>query len=98
MELVISGTKQSNQDPTPDRRGWKKGRPRKYTDQQEEKILSICHKLKDNSFSFFCEASAILNLWKDYYPLTSPPHLRYIGRILILKRRNNLSMTELIIN
>jgi hypothetical protein len=47
MEFVISWTKPSNQDPTPDKRGWKKGRPRKYTDHQEEKILSIYSKLKD---------------------------------------------------
>ena len=80
MEFVISWTKQSNQDPTPDQRGWKKDRPRKYTDQQEEKILSIYHKLKDDPSSFFCGASVILNLWQDYYPLTLPPHLRYIGR------------------
>jgi hypothetical protein len=52
MELVISWTKQSNQDPTPDQRGWKKGRPRKYTDNQEEKILSIYYNLKANPSSF----------------------------------------------
>lgn len=82
MEFVISWTKQPNQDPTPDQRGWKKGMPRKYTDQQEEKILSIYYHLKDDPSSFFCGASAILNLWKDYYPSTLPPHLRYIGRVL----------------
>lgn len=88
MEFVISWTKQSNQDPTLDQRGWKKGKPRKYTDRQEEKILSIYHKLKDDPSSFFCGASAILNLWKDYYPLTLAPHLRYIGRVL---KKHNLT-------
>ena len=47
MEFVISWTKPSNQDPTPDQRGWKKGRPRKYTDNQDEKILSIYYNLKE---------------------------------------------------
>ena len=88
MELVISWTKQPNQDPTPDKRGWKKGRPRKYTDQQEEKILSIYHKLKEDPSCFFCGATAILNIWKDYYPLTPIPHLRYIGRVL---KKHNLT-------
>ena len=32
MEFVISWTKQPNQDPAPDQRGWKKGKPRKYTE------------------------------------------------------------------
>lgn len=82
MEFVISWTKQSNQDPTPDQRGWKKDRPRKYTDNQEKKILSVYHNLKDDPSSFFCGASAIANLWKRYSPLTLPPHLRYIGRVL----------------
>jgi len=82
MEFVISWTKQPNQDPHYDRRGWKKGIPRKYTDHQEQKILSIYYNLKDDPSSFFCGASAILNLWKDYYPSTLPPHLRYIGRVL----------------
>ncbi len=48
MVFVISCTKQPNQDPTYDKRGWKKGRPRKYTNHQEEKILSIYFNLKDN--------------------------------------------------
>jgi len=88
MEFVISWTKKVNQDPTCDRRGWEKGRPRKYTDHQEEKILSIYYNLKDNPSSFFCGATAIQNIWKDYYPLTLPPHLRYIGRVL---KKHNLT-------
>ena len=88
MELVISWTKQPNQDPTPDKRGWKKGRPQKYTDNQEEKILSIYYKLKEDPSCFFCGATAILNIWKDYYPLTPIPHLRYIGRVL---KKHNLT-------
>ncbi len=47
MEFVISWTEQLNQDPTYDKRSWKKGRPRKYTNHQEEKILSIYYNLKD---------------------------------------------------
>jgi len=41
MVFVISWSKQPNQEPTYDKRGWKKGRPRKYTNHQEEKILYI---------------------------------------------------------
>jgi hypothetical protein len=61
MDFVISWTKQPNQDPHYDRRGWKKDKPRKYTDYQEQKILSIYYNLKDDPSSFFCGASAILN-------------------------------------
>ena len=62
MKFVISWTRQSNQDPTPDQRGWKKDRPRKYTANQEEKILSIYYNLKDDLSSFFYGPSAIFNL------------------------------------
>ena len=48
MAFVISWTKQPNHDPTYDKRGWKKGRHRKYTNHREEKILSIYYNLKDN--------------------------------------------------
>lgn len=88
MEFVISWTKKPNQDPTPDKRGWKKGKPRKYTDNQEEKVLSIYFSLKDDPSSFFCGATAIQNTWKDYYPQTPIPHLRYIGRVL---KKHNLT-------
>jgi len=67
---------------------WKKGKPRKYTDNQEEKVLSLYFRLKDDPSSFFCGATAIQNTWKDYYPQNPIPHLRYIGRIL---KKHNLT-------
>lgn len=84
MDFVIKWTKTKNKDQAfeQDGRGWPKNKPRKYLDEQEEKIINVYRSLINNPQFFFCGATAIANTWKSFYPSVAVPHVRFIGRVL----------------
>lgn len=82
MDFVIKWTKNKDQTFGEDRRGWPKNKPRKYLNNQEEKIISVYRSLINNPQSFFCGATAITHTWKSFYPSVAVPHVRFIGRVL----------------
>lgn len=65
-----------------DNRGWKKGKPRKYVNGEEKKVLAIYNDLKKNERAFFCGASAIELEWRKRYKGAIVPSYRFIGRTL----------------
>ena len=76
----MSWTKSPKQDFSKDNRGWKKGKPRKYTKTEEERIKNIHKLLKRDSKRFYSGVSAILQEYIKRYPKSKPPTLRFIGR------------------
>lgn len=78
----MAWTKSENQDFTKDERGWQKGKPRKYTETDEYRVLEIREELERDKKIFFAGASAILQVYKERYPDIKSPSLRFIGRVL----------------
>ncbi len=79
--FVIRWTQSPAQDFTEDKRGWPKGRRRKWTGTTEKRIADIHQKLLSNPNEFFYGATAVQHLWRQDYSDTPPP-LRTIGQIL----------------
>lgn len=80
--FVIAWTKSPTQDFNKDRRGWKKGKTRKHTKIDEQRIKKIHKELAENSESYFVGASAIIQEWLIRHPNIKPPHPKFIGRTL----------------
>lgn len=77
----MNWTKLSNQDFSKDNRGWPKGKRRKWTKEEEEKIKLIHQDLEQDPYQFYTGATAIETKWRKRYPEPSPP-LRTIGKIM----------------
>jgi hypothetical protein len=75
-------TKSRDQDLTVDHRGWKKGRRRSYSTDDEKRILRIHHELDTDPDEHFSGASAILQRYQKRYPKARTVSLRFIGRTL----------------
>jgi len=69
-------------------RGWPKGKTRKYTKADEQRIKKVHQELVKNPKVYFAGASAILQRWQELYPSIKPPQPRFIGRTL---KKYNLS-------
>lgn len=80
--FVIAWTKSLHQDFSKDNRGWPKGKRRRWTKQDEERIKAIHNALKENYLEFYAGATAIEQEWRNRYPNTPPLPLRTIGQIL----------------
>jgi hypothetical protein len=70
------------QDVTIDRRGWPKGRRRRWSKQTERRIASLHKELKHGPGAFYWGPTAIAQKWLKRYPEEPPPPLRTIGQIL----------------
>jgi len=80
--FVIKWTKSPTQDFTKDNRGWLKGKRRKWTNQDEQRIKDIYQSLENNPKEFYTGATAIEQEWRRRYPEIPPLPLRTIGQIL----------------
>jgi len=80
--FVIKWTESPTQDFTKDDRGWPKGKRRKWTAKDEERIKSIYNDLHQNPLEFYTGASAIEQGWRKRYPNIPSLPLRTIGQIL----------------
>jgi len=78
----MNWTKSPTQNLRKDQRGWLKGKRRKWTKKDEERIQIIHQQLKNDPYQFYIGATAIAQEWrKKYSDIPSPP-LRTIGRIM----------------
>ncbi len=75
-------TKSLKQDFQADKRGWTKGRHRKWTKTDERKIQEIHQELENNKLTFYSGATAVDQRWREKYPNISPPPLITIGRMM----------------
>lgn len=80
--FVIKWTKKPDLDFNADRRGWPRGKRRKWSKDIEEKIVRIYHDLENDPREFYTGATVIADAWRKRYPRLSPPPLITIGRIL----------------
>ncbi len=70
----MSRTKSSTQDLKRDNRGWLKGKRRRWTKKDEEKIQIIHQQLKNDPYQFYIGTSAINQEWRKKYPETPLCH------------------------
>ena len=78
---VIRWTQSPEQDFTCDKRGWPKGKRRKWSEATEKKIRTLHQQLSENPEEFFYGATAIVHQWRRQYSETPPP-IRTIGQML----------------
>jgi len=78
----MNWTKSPKQNFTEDNRGWKKGKPRKWTKETQKRIKQIQQQLEADPYQFYSGATAIDQEWRKKYPNISPPPLRTIGKIM----------------
>ncbi len=80
--FVIKWTQSPEQDFTKDKRGWLKGKRRKW-DEKVINIIKEIHKyLTDSPTEFYDGTTAIVQEWRKRYPDIEIPPLRSIGMIL----------------
>lgn len=80
--FVIKWTESPTQDFTKDDRGWPKGKRRRWTNEDEERIRSIHRVLYQDPLGFYTGATAIEQEWRKRYPNIPLLPLRTIGQIL----------------
>jgi len=80
--FVIKWTESPTQDFTKDDRGWSRGKRRKWSKEDEQRIKSIYCDLKENPTEFYTGATAIEQERRKRYPDVPPLPLRTIGQIL----------------
>lgn len=80
--FVIKWTQSPEQDFMEDKRGWPKGKRRKWDDRTVDIIKGIHNYLMDDPTKFYIGATAIVQEWRKKYPDIEIPPLRTIGRIL----------------
>jgi transposase len=80
--FVERWTESLDQNLTKDGRGWRKGRGRSYTLNDERRVLEIHKNLDRDPQVYFSGASAILYRYQQESPQGKSLSLRYIGRIL----------------
>lgn len=81
-KFVIRWTKALDQDFVQDRRGWPKGKRRRYSLSEEKRIKKIHHQLKEDPEQFYVGATIIQDKYRKQYSNSNLPSLRTIGRIL----------------
>lgn len=75
-------TKSPNQNFTEDKRGWPKGKRRKYSKREEQRIEDIYQELKDNPQQYYTGPTKIHEECRKRYSDDPVPSLRTIGYIL----------------
>jgi hypothetical protein len=80
--FVIRWTKSREQNFLEDARGWLKGKRRKWTKGDEQRIRRIYNYLIGAPSEFYTGATVIEQEWRRWYPDISCPPLRTIGQIL----------------
>ena len=80
--FVIKWTRSEEMDFAEDRRGWPKGKRRKWNETTETRIANIHRSLQQNPREFFYGASAVRQEWIRRYGLSNVPALRTIGQIM----------------
>lgn len=81
--FVIAWTQSSDQDFMRDDRGWPAGKRRKWDQSTVQRIKVIHHSLIKDPGEFYVGATAIVQRWRQRYPMLIPPPLRTIGRMLV---------------
>ena len=81
-KFVIKWTKFPNQDFSKDDRGWEKGKRRKWTKTDEQRIKKIHADLTRDPYQFYTGATAIEQEWRKKYPDIPFLPLRTTGQIL----------------
>jgi transposase len=80
--FVDKWTKSPDQGFAEDKRGWEKGKGRKWDKSTERRIREIREYLEQKPEGFYAGATAIDLEWRRRYPETDPPPLRTIGQIM----------------
>lgn len=81
-DFVTMWTKSPDQDVLTDRRGWQKGKRRRWSKADETRIERIHRELECDERAFYTGATAIAQRWQEQSPHLSPPPLITIGRIM----------------
>lgn len=79
--FVIRWTESPDQDVSIDKRGWIKGRRRKWCKMTETRIQELHKQLVEEPTEFFSGATAVQHCWRLKYP-DNPPPVRTIGQIM----------------
>lgn len=81
-DFVNKWTQSKEQNMNKDKRGWTKGRRRKWSGETEKRIAQIRSYLEENEKEFYWGATAIAQEWHRRFPDGTVPPLRTIGQIL----------------
>lgn len=81
-KFVIRWTRDREQNFSEDMRGWKKGRGRKWSEEDRDRIREIHQSLISDPHQFYWGATAIEQEWRKRFPSLAVPPLRTIGEIL----------------
>lgn len=81
-DFVTAWTKSSDQDFNQDKRGWIKGRGRKYTEEDKQIIQRLREELKNNPNEFFYGDKAILQLFQEKFLEKKEPSISFTNRTL----------------
>src|SRR5512139_1042556 len=80
-KFVTRWTRSDGQDCSEDRRGWKRGLRRKWSDATEERIRAIHRDIVLDATQFYRGPTAIRQEWQRRFTDSAPP-LRTIGQML----------------
>jgi hypothetical protein len=80
--FVVDWTQDKNRDPFEDRRGWPRGKGRKFSVKSVKRVRQLHSALCKDPKEFFHGASAIRMTWQRRYPAEEVPSIRQIGTIL----------------
>lgn len=87
-KFVIRWTEKPDMEVTQDKRGWPKGKPRKWGKETYRKVKKIHQQLTSDPREYFFGATAIKQAWRKKYPKDPCPPLRTLGYML---KQQNLS-------
>jgi transposase len=80
--FVLSWSRSMDRDVTIDDQGSPKGRRRRWSEQTERGIASLCRGLKKGSDAFCWGPTAIAQKWLRHYPTEPPPPPRTFCQVL----------------
>jgi hypothetical protein len=81
-QFIIDWTQSPDQDFKKDKRGWEKGRRRKWCDMLDERIEAIRKELEKDPDQFYIGPTAIQVEYHRRYPEEELPPVRTIGQVL----------------
>jgi len=82
FNFVLKWTQKKDMNFTIDKRGWAKGKRRKWNKLTEKRIAMLHSYLTQTQEEFYTGATAINLAWREKYPGQVAPPLRTIGQIL----------------
>ena len=80
--FVVNWTQDRTRDPEEDRRGWPKGKHRKFNPVVVDRVRRLHHDLVNDPRETFTSATVIELIWRQRFPGEEIPSLRQIGRIM----------------